>query len=253
MFLEKLIRINTRFISSIFNSLYDWLLPPCCILCGYATHCSHNICIRCQQNLPILPNCCQQCARFLPVVINTVINTPLTCGACLNNPPPFDRTYALFPYEPPITQLVINLKFQHQFSVAKAMGDLFIQKLQVWYANQPLPDLIIPIPLHPKRLRERGYNQALEIARPIANTFAIPIDYHSAKRIKHTFAQSSLVAADRKQNMENAFKISGDYSGLTIAVIDDVITTGHTITECCKALKQHGAKHIDVWCCARRG
>ena len=91
------------------------------------------------------------------------------CGACLKNPPPFDLTHALFPYQPPIMQLIIALKFQHQLSYAQALGEWLTQAIQQgWYRHQPLPDLIIPVPLHPRRLRERGFNQALEIARPIA-------------------------------------------------------------------------------------
>lgn len=122
-----------------------------------------------------------------------------------------------------------------------------------WYADQPLPDLIIPIPLHSQRLHERGFNQALEIARPIAKNLAIPIDYQGIKRIKHTLAQSGLSAKARKQNISQAFAAFRDYSGLSIAVIDDVVTTSHTMMEFCRVLKNQGAAHITVWCCARNG
>lgn len=122
-----------------------------------------------------------------------------------------------------------------------------------WYADKSLPDLIIPIPLHPNRLRERGFNQALEIARPISRKLAIPIDYQGVKRTRHTLAQSGLSAEERKQNISQAFSAFSDYSNLSIAVMDDVITTGHTVMECCRILKMHGAAHITVWCCARNG
>src|SRR5262249_26862055 len=135
---------------------------------------------------------------------------------------------------------------------AKALGFLLVQKIQaVWYINSPLPQLIVPIPLHCARLRERGFNQALEIAKPIARSFNLPID-KTPQRTKYTQAQSGLSAQARKQNVDYAFSFSRMYTGLSIAVIDDVVTTGHTVREFCKTLKQNGAEHITIWCCARR-
>lgn len=219
-----------------------------CILCGFQKTEANNICDKCQHDFPILPDHCQQCAQFLSTAIDSV------CGTCLTQPPPFDRTYALFPYEAPIMQLIIRLKFRYQLTIAKAFGELLADKIEnVWYKNKSLPDLIIPVPLHPKRLQERGFNQAIEIAKPIAKAFNLPIERNGIKRLKPTAAQSTLPANQRKYNIADAFEVSKDYSDLSIAVIDDVITTGYTIAECCHVLKQHGAKQIDVWCCARRG
>ena len=242
MFLEKFIRFNSRYI-------YNALLPPACNLCGYATRRSLNICSACQKDLPILSHTCPQCAQYL---LQTGTKD-YTCGACQSHPPPFDRTLALFPYVAPIIQLIIALKFQHQLSHAKLFGELLADKIQTfWYQHQPLPDVILPIPLHAKCLRERGFNQAVEIARPLAKTLSLPLDLHGVQRVKHTAAQSGLLADDRKRNIANAFAARRDYRGLTVAVVDDVITTGHTMTEFCRLLKQNGAKKIDVWCCARR-
>jgi len=219
------------------------------VICGLATQTSFNICHPCQQDLPILPHSCPQCAQFLPAAQIT----DAVCGACLKNPPPFHITHAAFPYEPPIIQLIIKLKFQHQLSYAQALGQALTHAIRTrWYAHQPLPDLIIPIPLHAQRLRERGFNQALEIAKPISKTLGIPIDYQGTRRIKPTAAQSGLPAAERKRNITHAFAVTGDYTNKHLAVIDDVITTGHTMLEFCRLLKQSGAARIDVWCCARR-
>lgn len=244
---KKLIRLHTRLFKNATHAILTGLLPPSCILCGLPSQTSTNICVPCSAYLPILPQCCPQCAQFLP---SNKIQTK--CGQCLSNPPPFDATYARFPYEAPIIQIIIKLKFQHQLSYAQALGEMFMDALPSWYAHQPLPDLIIPIPLHPQRLCERGFNQALEIAKPIAKTLGLAIDYQNVQRIKHTAAQSGLSADERKRNIAHAFAVKRNYKGLTIAVIDDVITTGHTIRECCKVLKQNGAARIDVWCCARR-
>lgn len=249
MFFTKLISKHARFISSLIDHLSYSLLPPTCLLCGSPTNCTSLICIRCQHDLPILPHLCPQCAQ----IISGPTHQDLLCGQCLIHPPPFDRTYALFPYEFPIIQLIIQLKFQHQLSHAEALGKLLARSIQTkWYVNQSLPDKILPIPLHPTRLRQRGFNQALEIAKPISKALSIPIDRGSIQRIKSTAAQSTLPASARKQNIANAFKVHRDYSGLTLAVIDDVMTTGFTMAECCRMLKLHGAKRIDVWCCARR-
>lgn len=137
-------------------------------------------------------------------------------------------------------------------SHAKLLGELLTLKIKnEWYLNKPLPDLIIPIPLHSMRLKERGFNQTLEIARPISRSLAIPIDIKGSQRIKQTDAQSGLAADARSQNLTNAFRICRDYTGISIAVLDDVITTQQTMSSFCKELKQAGARQIDAWCCAR--
>lgn len=236
------------------QSIVEWLLPSTCILCDSLTRNTQNLCQLCQQDLPILPHSCQQCADFLLSSTINPANNLLKCGNCLKNPPAYDQTYALFPYQSPINHLITKLKFQHQLSHARILGELLANRIQTqWYWNKPLPDLIIPIPLHPLRLRERGFNQALEIARPIAKALAIPIDFQGVKRIKNTRAQSGLLAEERKRNIAQAFSITRDYSNLTIAILDDVITTGHTVRECCRMLKNQGAARIHVWCCARNG
>jgi ComF family protein len=113
------------------------------------------------------------------------------------------------------------------------------------------PDCIIPVPLHSRRLRERGYNQALEIARPLAKHLNIPIDVTSFRRIKATVPQAMLSYDDRANNIRGAFAINKAISYKHIVVIDDVITTGATITEFCKTLLQSGDVTIEVWALAR--
>jgi ComF family protein len=176
------------------------------------------------------------------------------CGDCLTHARPFDHTFALFPYEAPIVQLIIQLKFQGKLHVAQSLGEMFSHKIKsIWYREKRLPDLIIPVPLHERRLRERGFNQALEIAKPIAKSLKIQIDFSHTVRTKHTRPQSSLTKSEREENLKNAFKVLRNYTGLYIAVIDDVITTGQTITTFSQLLKENGAARIDVWCGARRG
>jgi ComF family protein len=247
VFFNKLIRYYTQFKKPL-HLTYDWLLPRLCILCGYSTQSIYSICEPCQKDLPILPHNCQQCAQFLR------FTSQLKCGACLSQPPDFDATYALFPYDTPIDRLITKLKFQQQLIYAKTFGELMASRINAsWYANKPLPDLIIPIPLHPARLAERGFNQSLEISRYIARRLHIPIDYQRFTRTKATLAQSGLSANARQRNIAKAFNVSGSFHGLKIALVDDVITTGSTVIECSRMLKKNGAAQIDIWCCARNG
>lgn len=181
-------------------------------------------------------------------------NLDVPCGVCLQHKPIYQKIYALFPYEPPIIHLIIKLKFSQKLSYAQTFGELLAERIQQdWYATQPLPDLILPMPLHPIRLRERGFNQAVEIARPVANYLDIPLDLSGITRSKLTKAQSGLKATERKENMQYAFSSTRDYQGLRVAVIDDVVTTGSTIDSLCKTLQQSGAQTIDIWTIARRG
>ncbi len=176
----------------------------------------------------------------------------LLCGQCLQKAPPFDVTYALYLYEAPITKLILALKFNQALVNARVLGELLATAaLQSWYKTRSLPTVIIPVPLHPTRLKERGFNQSLEIARPLAKALKLPIDTDHCKRNKVTAPQSTLLAAERRDNVKGAFTVSGHFAGQHVAVIDDVITTGSTVTEFCNVLKQHGAQTIDIWCCAR--
>lgn len=115
---------------------------------------------------------------------------------------------------------------------------------------QAFPDVIIPVPLHTSRLRERGYNQALEMARPIANLLKIPVDHRSALRTRETVAQSDLPEKLRRNNVKGAFKITGLQAD-HVAIIDDVMTTGHTVEELASEVRKAGIKKIDIWTCAR--
>lgn len=224
------------------------LFSPICLICGFSTHTASNLCQTCQQSLPILPHHCQFCAQFLP---STTISI---CGKCQQSRPPFDKVYAIGPYAAGIKQLIRQLKFQQQLTAAEALGILLVHKIQtVWYQHQRLPDLILPIPLHVDRLKERGFNQAIEIARPIQKHCQLPMHVTGISRTKPTLAQSGLTYRQRQANMLQAFEINDDYSGYSIALLDDVMTTGSTLRACSAALKQHGVKRIDIWCCARRG
>lgn len=231
-----------------------WLLPYTCILCGAITHRDQDLCDPCRLDLPKAKYACSRCARPLSRNQSHLINTqhPFLCDLCSQELPPFDSTYALYLYHPPITKLIMDLKFGQALVNARVLGELLAMKIQIeWYQDQPLPQVILPIPLHAKRLKERGFNQAIEIARPLAKNLRLPLDTTLCKRIKPTAAQATLPASERQVNIKNAFFISHVCTYRHVAVLDDVITTGHTMTEFCRTLKLAGVHRIDVWCCAR--
>lgn len=226
------------------KNLINYIVPRTCVLCKAPSKRDLDLCFACENDLPKIINACKQCGKSLP--LNQIL-----CGTCLKTPPPFQQTIALFHYQQPIDFLITALKFNHNLVYAKLLGQLMTAKLERHYCSNPKPEVIFPVPLHNDRLRERGYNQALELARPIASVLKIKIEKHSSKRIKNTSAQTLLSAQERQHNVKNAFITKEIFSYKHIAVIDDVITTGNTVAEFCTVLQRAGAGKIDVWCCAR--
>jgi ComF family protein len=171
------------------------------------------------------------------------------CGACLKKTPPFERCLAPLLYQHPVGELVSGLKFQQKLSHGRVMAALLLD-----YIEQELdepPQLLIPVPLHKDRLRERGYNQALELARPLSRRLGIPLDYRSCRRIRSTKPQSALQIKERRKNVRGAFEIKGEIPARHVALVDDVVTTGNTVRELALLLKRHGVRRVDVWAVAR--
>lgn len=223
------------------HSILQTLCPIRCILCDLLSDNGNQICAACHTTLPLYHAGCYQCG--LP------INSGAHCGSCIANPPTFDRTIALFAYQSPITELMTRYKFQGHLSTAKLFANEWINYLLI--KKITLPELIIPVPLHYLRLKERGFNQALEIAKPISHYFKIPIDTRSCIRLKNTEAQSHLSAEKRKVNVKNAFALSQALTAKHIAILDDVMTTGSTVREISMLLKKVGVEQIDIYCCTR--
>lgn len=228
------------------KKMRNWLLPFTCIFCSAPSGREQDLCEACFNDIPRLQHACQRCANPLQTY------TPnLLCGACLKKAPPFQRTFALYFYKDLAVRLIMDLKFGEALLNARILGELLADTIQnEWYKNSPLPEALIPIPLHPKRLKERGFNQALEIAKPISKLLKIPLNYIACQRVKHTEAQATLPAKERYKNIKNAFQVNL-LPYRYVAVLDDVITTGQTMNEFCQSLKRAGVQKIDVWCCAR--
>ena len=190
------------------------------------------------QELPALPTPrCPVCAAPTP--------HGDTCGACLKTPPAFDATIAVWRYGFPLDKLIQALKFQHRL----ALAGLFAGAMR---AEAPAHgDLILPMPLSSARLRQRGFNQAMEIARPLARALQLPLSIDDCRRTLDTAPQSSLPWKARRRNMRNAFECRTDLRDKTIVVIDDVMTTGATLDELARTLKRHGAVRVINWVVAR--
>ncbi len=226
--------------------LYDWLhfiqftlYPPTCVLCGAAGAEGLDLCPGCRADLPRIGACCRHCARPLP--------QPGICGACLTRLPPYTRTVAPFHYAGAIRQLVTGLKFHQQLGHARLLGELLAAHL----ADEPeRPDLLLPVPLHGGRLRERGYNQALELARPVARRLEIPLDARSLVRVRATPPQSDLHERERHRNVRGAFALARPLSARHVALVDDVVTTGSTVAEAARVLLRAGVERVEVWCVA---
>lgn len=248
------------------NKIYQWILPSVCLLCAADVADDLDLCQACNNDLPRINQACYCCALPLAGDINSrplsshlinkslpsdTNNTPL-CGHCLKIPRSFNRTIALCSYEEPIISFINQMKFLGQLKYARLFNHLLIHHLA---ANQHylrnLPECIIPVPLHPQRLKERGFNQALELSRLVAAHFNIPIKHDACQRLRATTSQSLIHATHRQSNMKNAFALTKSFSAKHIAIVDDVVTTGSTVEELSQLFRNNGVEQIDIWCCAR--
>ncbi len=233
----------------------DWLrrvqgilLPPSCVLCGaHGQPPLLDLCAPCAADLPSNINACVRCAAPLPA------GAPpdLTCGACLRRPPRFDRAIAPFRYAYPLDHLVRDLKYHGRLAYGRVLGTLLARHMQG--QQLPLPDLIVPVPLHPARHRERGFNQSSELARPIAAQLGVAVDERLCARIRTTEDQTSLTAKQRRRNVRRAFALERQPGVAHVAILDDVLTTGSTANELARTLKRGGVKQVSVWTVARAG
>jgi ComF family protein len=203
-----------------------------------------DICQACLHDLARNRSSCYRCGLHF----DQAPSSPQLCGRCLQQTPPFDDTFAPFLYQGGMRYLISQLKFQHQLANARLLGNLLADHLT---ANAERPDCLVPVPLHPRRYRQRGFNQSIEIARTVSKRLALPLDLNSCQRLRDTGHQSALPAKQRRANLRNAFAVTRAMPYQHLAIIDDVMTTGATVTALATALKNSGVNRVDVWVCAR--
>jgi ComF family protein len=216
-------------------------LPSACALCGGG---GDPVCAACRaqyfgQDRPR----CRRCAIPLP----GQADGSALCGNCLRRPPAFDATIVATDYAAPADSLVLALKFGNRLALAPALAGLLRDALLRQAANA-LPTILVAVPLGQRRLAERGFNQALEIARPLAGSLGIALAPHLVCRLRETQAQATLPLERRRRNMHAAFTVPAgaidQVRGSHIGVVDDVLTTGATLDEIAAMLKRFGATRI---------
>lgn len=216
-------------------------LPQRCLLCEAPSGVA-LVCEACERDLPFAsPNRCPRCAVALPQAE--------VCGECLRDAPAFTTAQAVFDYAYPVDGLLAALKFGHRLELAPWFAQMLVTRLDC----ERLPDWIVPMPLHADRMKERGFNQALEIARHVSDALAVPLAAQVCLRTRATPPQLGLKREQRRRNMRDAFACSEPLSGAHVAVIDDVMTSGSTARALATALKKAGAGDVQLWLVARTG
>jgi len=238
-------------VDSLWRRLQFTLLPPHCLLCGARGDASRDLCPACAADLAANHTVCARCALPLPI-------HAAQCGECLRSEPSFDAAFAPYIYAHPLDLLLTKLKFGRSLAAGRVLAELWIGALRRALAGgvvSTLPDAIIPLPLHATRLRERGYNQALELAKPLAREFGIALAPDLLRRTRATAAQSNLDAVARRKNLRGAFDIDTAVLAASapphVVLLDDVMTTGTTVREAARTLKRAGVARVDVWALAR--
>jgi len=223
------------------NIIQSKLYPSTCFICDQPGYNELDLCQQCLQDLNSATRSC--------IICDIALTTESSiCGRCLKKPPSFDSITSLYQYEGIAQFLIQSLKFQAKHSCARTMGLLMAQHIK---ALNKQADALMPVPLHAKRLNERGFNQSELIAQYIQKAIGVPLIQHSLKRVVNTTSQATLKANERRKNLKNAFSYSSTQNIQSVAIIDDVVTTGSTANEIAKTLKKQGVQRVEIWAFAR--
>jgi ComF family protein len=236
----------------VFQGLADVIFPPQCMACGAVLHEQHwSFCPDCFSQIGFLDSpLCVLCGEHFsePGESNHM------CGACLLASPPFSIARAVGEYERVLMDVIHRFKYGGKISLGERLGE-FMADFR--YPSLAIADysLVMPVPLHPRRLRQRGFNQAMVLAREISRRFALRLDFLSLRRIVFTEPQVGLGRDMREQNIKGAFQVADArrIKDERIILVDDVYTTGSTVKECARILMKNGAKEVAVLTLARAG
>jgi len=222
----------------VYNTLLTRLLPTRCPGCGSRT--ADALCVPCGTELVRIPSPCSRCGLGLPAAECPLDTLRWHCTSVL----------APYAYVEPLQRHVQALKFGGQRNVGRMLGKLLLHHVVASRAADHI-DVLVAVPLHRRRLIERGYNQAIEIARPLAATLRLPLTIAGIARKRATAAQSQLNARQRRANLRGAFVVSRSFAGLRVAIVDDVLTTGATVNALGLELLRAGARTVHAWAVAR--
>jgi len=227
-------------VDGCWRRLQRWLLPERCLVCAESGVAGLDLCPACRDALPWNAGACRTCALPLPA-----LDADQLCGACQRKPPPLALVASACVYAAPVDGLLRRFKFHQDL----AAGRLLAALLQARCAGLPRPQAVLPVPLHRARLRQRGYDQALELARPLARALDLPL-CTGLQRVRATAPQSELDAQARRRNLRHAFALQAPLPP-HVALVDDVMTTGATLHAAAHALRRAGVARVDAWVVAR--
>ena len=236
---------NQQGMSGIFREMMDGLLnlifPQRCEVCGLLQE--PVICPRCREQFMVIGEpCCRQCG----VPFDPLAKTTSHCAECREDPPPFDVARAAGVYRGALRRAIHLFKYDGIRAMAEPLGQLLAEQVAL-----PFPiDCLCPVPLHPKRLAMRGFNQSRLLAKVAGTIWRLPVE-DLLTRTHNTPPQMSLPAEERRQNIRNAFTTAAPISGRAVGLVDDVFTTGSTLRECSRILKRAGAERVLVLTVAR--
>lgn len=216
------------------------LAPERCAFCGGADAVD-GVCAGCRNDLPWNSVCCPSCAQPLTAAA--------LCAKCLQRPPSFDLAWTAFVHRDPVRQRIHRFKFGAAFDQGRLLGRLMAHRLQLRAA--PLPALVIPVPMPRAKLLRRGFNQTVEMARALRSALGVRIDLDAARLLRIPEEQIGQTAAQRRRNLRGAFQVQRDLTGLHVALLDDVMTTGATLDALARAARKAGATRIEAWALAR--
>ena len=247
---------------------------PRCLACEEAAPPGADLCHACRDALPWNMPACARCALPLSLSLPTVpvlvpgpgpgpgpVSGPSPgpsgetdpgpgpcCGDCLRRAPPLHGAHAALRYAAPVDRLLPRFKFHRDLAAGRLLAELMAAR----FAALPRPDALLPVPLHHGRLRRRGYDQALELARPLAHALELPLLPGALRRVRATRPQSELDAAARARNLRGAFMVDAATSlPAHVVLVDDVMTTGATLYAAARALRGAGVARVGAWVCAR--
>ena len=238
--------IKGLFYSAVYSGV-QLLYPPRCLLCISSGLGDSDLCQHCHQSLPFNQTACAVCA--LPLPPNTVEGA--VCGRCQKKAPLFDEAFSVFSYEQPVIWLIQQLKFNEKLAHARLLGELLSASNCIEQIQADEDICILPVPLFKKRLRQRGFNQSIELARALSKKTGWPMELHCVQRVRETSAQTGLDAKARRKNIRGAFEVVESFLQKHVVIVDDVVTTGSTVNELSRVLKKSGVKRITVLSLAR--
>ncbi|QGZ28706.1 ComF family protein [Stutzerimonas stutzeri] len=228
--------------------VYNWLkYEQTCQLCDERCDIGESLCGPCEAELPWLDGQCSICA--LPLGAHGLI-----CGQCLKHPPAFDHVAAPWRFAFPVDSLITRFKHQSRWPFGRLLAEHLARfVLHRFDEGLPRPDLLLPVPLARRRLRQRGFNQAQMLADWLSAALGIAVRSDLLQRVQDTPSQQQLDALNRRRNLRQAFALTetSPLDGRHVALIDDVLTTGATAQALARLLKRSGAERVDIYCLAR--